>query len=88
MSHKRSKQKLAERTNKRKIVRSIKTIIRREAWYCQTQAETICRSAHADLVNFGYDTYKHNFSTTYIPDVDKGTVLKDTRSRGAFQSAK
>ena len=42
-------------------------------------------TAHKNLVDYGYTNFKENFSTTYIPQVDKGDVLADSRGRGTFQ---
>jgi len=70
---------------RRKISYSLKTKIWHEAWHCPIWAETICVTSYSELVDFGYENFKENFSTTFIPDVDSGVVLADTRCRGAMQ---
>ena len=85
MSHRRSLQKYKERTSRRKIHYSLKTVILKEAWNDHYGAETVSRTAHQSLIELGYSLFKENFSTTFVPDIDCGFVLTDSRGRGAFQ---
>jgi len=71
--------------SKRQIRYALKTIINREAWHCPIWAETICLTSKEALISYGYEYFKESFSITYVPDVDSGTVLNDSRGRGAFQ---
>lgn len=88
MAHKRSetgKQRQEKRATKRNIVYSLKVKIQKEAKRDPIWAETICMTSHTELRNFGLELYKEFFCMAYIPDVDNGFVLSDSRGRGAFQ---
>jgi len=71
---------------RRNITYSLKTKIRKESLHDPIWAETISRTAHEDLITFGYEQFKENFSITFAPDVDCGVVLSDSRGRGVFQT--
>ena len=70
---------------RRNIVYALKTLINHEAKRDILWAETVCVTSHAELVKFGYTIFKEDFSTSFVPDVDCGYVLSDSRGRGAFQ---
>ena len=70
---------------RRKIQYTLKQLILQEAWHCKIVDETICTTTHEALRNYGYEWYGSDFSCTFIPDVQDGTVLSDSRGRGAMQ---
>ena len=78
-------QQAQKRQTERQIRYALKKIIQNESYRDPIWAETVCMTAHKNLIDFGYTLFKENFSTTYIPSVDKGDVLADSRGRGAFQ---
>jgi len=71
--------------NRRTIVYSLKTKIIHESRRDPIWAETICQTSHVELRDFGYEQFGEHFSTTFIPEVDNGYILSDSRGRGVFQ---
>jgi len=70
---------------RKKIVYSLKTKIRHDSFRDPFWAETICMNTWTELRDFGYSEYGEFFSTTFIPDLDRGYVTSDSRGRGCMQ---
>ena len=74
-----------EKIKRRNIIYSLKTKINNESWRDTIWAETVCMTSHIELRDFGYETWGIDFSCSYIPCVDNGYILSDSRGRGVFQ---
>ena len=85
LAHQRSKQKFKDRITERKIRHTLKTYINHESFRDPICAETVCMTDHVTLRDYGYTVFGEHFSTEFIPPVDKGYILADTRARGIFQ---
>ena len=83
ITHQRSKEKRVERATERKIRYTLKKIVNHESFRDPIRAETVCMTPHTELVNYGYKVFKEFFSTTFVPPVDKGIILNDSRGNGA-----
>lgn len=79
--HKRSPQA----KTRQKIIYSLKTVIREQSFRDPIWAETICTTSHVTLRDLGYEMFGESFSCSFIPDVDQGYVLADSRGRGCDQ---
>jgi len=69
----------------RKIRYTLKTLINHESFRDPICAETVCMTSHVALRDYGYTVFGEQFSTTFIPPVDRGYILASTRGDGAFQ---
>ena len=85
MTHKNSPEKHKKRVSERKIRYALKTYINQQAKRDPIWAETVCVTDRVTLRGVGYSMFGENFSTSFIPDVEMGIVLTDSRGRGAFQ---
>ena len=65
------------------IRKSLKTKIDHESKFLKDRAESVCMTPHSKLVDYGYANFKEYFFPSICPNVDKGTILDDSRGRGA-----
>ncbi len=92
IAHQRSKQKQKERMDRRKIRYTLKTLINHTAFRDPIRAETVSLISHSELEHvgfsmFGEEYYRHEefLGAPWFCEVDKGTVLSDSRGNGVLQ---
>lgn len=86
------KQNQQQRLQRKNIRYTLKAIINHTSWRDPIYAETISLISHSELESFGLsmfgeEYYRHEeaLGAPWFCDVDKGTVLSDSRGRGIMQ---
>jgi hypothetical protein len=86
MPHRRSNEAYERRTKRKNIRRVSYTYILEQSWNCRIWAERVSRTSQEELYEHVVSAFPdEGVVLGYVPEVENGLILSDSRGRGALQ---